>query len=62
MQSVTINFQNNQIFEKVFWLLEHFKKDGVEVIKHEDIEDLKILAKTRNEESISFIEYMKNEH
>lgn len=62
MQSLTINFENNQIFEKVLWLLEHFKKDGVEVVSREDIEDLKALAKTREEESIPFEEYLKDAH
>lgn len=55
-----INFQNPQIFEKVLWLLEHFKKDGVEVVSKEDIDDLQALAKTRNEESVLFEEYLKN--
>ena len=60
MQSLTINFQNPQIFEKVLWLLEHFKKDGVEVVSKEDIDDLQALAKRRKEESIPFEEYLKN--
>ena len=60
MKSLTINFQNPQIFEKVLWLLEHFKKDGVEVVSKEDIDDLQALAKTRREESVPFEEYLKN--
>lgn len=60
MKSLTINFQNPQIFEKVLWLLEHFKKDGVEVVSKEDIDDLQALAKMRREESIPFEEYLKN--
>jgi len=60
MQSLTINFQNPQIFEKVLWLLEHFKKDGVEVVSKEDIDDLQALAKRRREESIPFEGYLKN--
>ena len=30
---VAINFQNETIAQKVLWMLEHFKNDGVEVIK-----------------------------
>lgn len=60
MQSLTINFQNQQIFEKILWLLEHFKKDGLEVVSREDIEDLMVLADTRKEESMPFDEYLKS--
>lgn len=62
MQSLTINFENDQLFTKVLWLLEHFKKDGLEVVSKDDSEDLKELSKTRNEESIPFEEYLKNAH
>lgn len=30
---VAVNFQNEIIAQKVLWMLEHFKNDGVEVIK-----------------------------
>jgi len=62
MQSLTINIQNDTVVEKVIWLLEHFKNDGVEIISKEDIEDLKLLSATRNEETISFEDYLKNEN
>ncbi len=32
MQSVTLHFKNDKIIDKVLWLLEHFKKDGVEIV------------------------------
>ncbi|MDP2894705.1 MAG: hypothetical protein Q8N78_10120 [Sulfurimonas sp.] len=60
MQSLTINIQNETLVEKVIWLLEHFKNDGLEIVSKEDIEDLKLLSATRNEESTSFEEYLKN--
>ncbi|OHE15449.1 MAG: hypothetical protein A2540_08200 [Sulfurimonas sp. RIFOXYD2_FULL_37_8] len=60
MQSLTINIKNETLVEKVIWLLDHFKNDGLEIISKEDIEDLKLLSATRNEESISFEEYLKN--
>ncbi|MDY0122273.1 MAG: hypothetical protein RBR54_10065 [Sulfurimonas sp.] len=61
MQSLTINIQNDSLVEKVVWLLEHFKNDGVEIVAQEDIEDLKLLKATRKEESVSLEEYLKNE-
>ncbi|PHQ92800.1 MAG: hypothetical protein COB42_00225 [Sulfurimonas sp.] len=45
--------------EKVLWLLEHFKKDGLEITSQEDIEDLKSLKQTRSEETVSFEDYLK---
>ena len=60
MQSLTINIQNETLVEKVIWLLDHFKNDGLEIVSKEDIEDLKLLSATRNEEIVSFDEYLKN--
>lgn len=54
MQSLTINIKNETLVEKVIWLLDHFKNDGLEIISKEDIEDLKLLSATRNEEPIPF--------
>ncbi len=62
MQSLTVNIQNDNMLEKVTWLLEHFKNDGVEIISKENIEDLKILSTTRADKLISFDEYLKNEY
>ena len=61
MQTLTINIQNESLTEKVLWMLEHFKDDGLEITSNENIEDLKLLKATRNEETISFEEYLKNE-
>jgi len=54
MQTLTINIHNNALVEKVVWLLEHFKHDGVEIISQDDIDDLVQLKKTRDEQSIPF--------
>jgi len=32
VQSLLINIPNNTLAQKVIWLLEHFKGDGVEII------------------------------
>ena len=61
MKTLTINIQNDILLEKVLWLLEHFKKDGLEITSKEDIEDLKLLKATREEETISLESYLKNE-
>lgn len=36
---VAVNFQNETIAQKVLWILEHFKNDGVEVIKLDSADD-----------------------
>ena len=61
MQTLTINVKNESLMDKVMWLLEHLKKDGLEIVSKEDIEDLKLLKATRGEEQISFNEYLKNQ-
>ncbi len=30
--TVTLNIQNKQLSNKILWLLEHFKDDGLEII------------------------------
>ena len=62
MQTLTVNIQNDALVDKVIWLLEHFKNDGLEITSKEDIEDLKLLKATRNEETMPFANYLKNEN
>ena len=40
---IAINFQNETIAQKVLWMLEHFKNDGVEVIKVDSSDDTRII-------------------
>lgn len=61
MQTLTINIQNKSLTEKVLWMLEHFKSDGLEITSKEDLEDLKLLKATRDEETVSFENYLKND-
>ncbi len=61
MKTITINVKDESLVDKVLWLLEHFKKDGLEIISKEDLEDLKLIKATRADESISFDEYLKHE-
>ena len=37
---IAINFQNETIAQKVLWILEHFKNDGVEIIKLDTPDDV----------------------
>ncbi len=60
MHTITINVKDEALVDKVLWLLEHFQKDGLEIVSKEDIDDLKLLKSTRNEESISLEKYLKN--
>ena len=30
---IAVNFKNDTIAQKVLWMLDHFKNDGVEVVK-----------------------------
>ena len=61
METLTLNIKNKQTSEKILWFLKHFEQEGVEIIEKEDLEDLKLLAETRKEETISFDEYIENE-
>ncbi len=62
MQTLTINIKNETLTKKVLRILEHFKNDGLEISSQEDIEDLKLLKATRNDDSMSFDDYLKNEN
>ena len=62
MQSITININDDKLVDKITWLLEHFKSDELEIVSIEDMDDLKLLKASRNEGSISFDEYLKNEN
>ena len=57
MQTLTINIEDRSLTQKVMWLLEHFKQDGLKIVEYEDLHDLKLLAQTRDEEHTPFEEY-----
>jgi len=61
MQSITININNEKLLKKVTKLLENFKKDGLEIVSKDDLDDFKLLKATRNEDSIPFENYLRNE-
>ena len=41
MKSITININNAKLADKIIWLLEHFKNEGLEIVSKEDMDDLK---------------------
>jgi uncharacterized protein (UPF0248 family) len=61
MQIITVSIPTEDIKDKVIWFLKHLENEGVEIISQEDINDLNILMATREEKSIPFSEYLKNE-
>jgi hypothetical protein len=58
MQYIMINIRNDKLAEKVTWLLEHFKNDGLEIVSKEDMNDLKLLKATRREKAVPFDGYL----
>ncbi|MBN2637298.1 MAG: hypothetical protein JXR61_13580 [Prolixibacteraceae bacterium] len=61
MKSITINISNEKLANKVIRLLKSFKEEGLEIISKEDMNDLKLLNATREEESIPFDDYLNDE-
>lgn len=57
MEAITINISNPALTDKVTWFLRHLEQDGLEIIEKEDLQDLKALSATRNEDSIPFSTY-----
>ncbi|DAB38040.1 MAG: hypothetical protein A2023_01110 [Sulfuricurvum sp. GWF2_44_89] len=57
MQSLTLNFQNQQIFENVLWLLKHFEEDGIEIVVHEDITEELEKAFDNGEDISKFVDW-----
>ena len=58
MHHIAINIKDDQLAEKVLWLLEHFTKDGAEIVTIDDLKDLKLLQATRDESTVSFEDYL----
>jgi hypothetical protein len=62
MQTLNINIKDKETSDKLLWLLKHFNKNEIEILEQNDLIDLKLLSATRQEESIPFEEYLKNEN
>ena len=59
---ITLNIPNEQLFEKILWLLNRFKNDGVEIITN--MQKVQQPQKKRNEKLVKFeqIINMKSEN
>jgi hypothetical protein len=54
MEILTISIQTQDLKDKIVSFLKQIENQGVEILSQEDIEDYRLLAATRNEQSISF--------
>jgi antitoxin component of RelBE/YafQ-DinJ toxin-antitoxin module len=62
MQTITINVKDDKLIDKVLKMLKSLEKEGLEISSKEDLDDLKLLISTRNEEQIPFEKYLNNEN
>lgn len=53
MQTITLNIADSGVAEKLLWILERFKKDGVEISSVEDVEDLKLIYEAKKEGGVN---------
>lgn len=60
MTTLAINIEDKCV-EKVRWLLSHFTQAELEVVEIDDIEDLKLIEKTRQETSLDARDFFANE-
>jgi hypothetical protein len=62
MESIALTIHNDKIKQEILSFLKRFSSNDLEFTLIEDIEDLKLLQNTRNEETVSFSDYLKNAH
>ncbi len=60
MHIVTTSIEKEDIRDKGLWFLKHLENEGVEIMSQEDMDDLKLLKATRDEESIPFSDYLND--
>lgn len=52
MYALTIESDNAESFNKILWMLEHFKNDGINIIKENDFKDLQLIKEARKEREV----------
>jgi len=52
MKQLVLNVYNEAIMDKLLWMLEHFKNDGVEIEEYEEWKD--IVSKSLKDYSIEY--------
>ena len=60
MENITLTIRNSAIKQEIITFLQRFPSTDLEFSTLEDIEDLKLLQNTRHEETVSFMDYLKN--
>lgn len=61
MQTLTVNIKNKNITSKVLSMLKSFETE-VEISSIEDMDDLKLLKQSRQDDSVDFSDYLANEN
>jgi hypothetical protein len=61
MHTIAIESENIESFNKIKWLLEHFKDDGINLVDEEDFRDLQIIKEARKErDAVPLNEFFKS--
>lgn len=60
MESIALTIHNAEVKQEILDFLKHFSSKDIELSSIEDIEDLKLLQNTRQEDTVSFADYLKN--
>ena len=60
MENIALAIHSEKIKQEIFDFIKKFPSNEVEILPIEDAEDLQILQKTRNEETVSFSAYLSN--
>lgn len=61
MENITLSIRNSLIKQEIINFLQRFPSSEVEFTSLEDLEDLKLLQETREEETVSWETYINNE-
>ena len=57
MESIALTIHSDKVKQEIFDFIKKFPSVEVELMSIEDAEDLRLLQKTRHEETVSFADY-----
>jgi hypothetical protein len=60
MESIALAIHDEKIRQEIVDFLKKFSDQEVELMSMEDVEDLRLLQKTRSEETMLFSDYLKS--
>lgn len=49
MHTLIIESDNSESLNKILWMLEHFKSEGINIIKESDAKDLHLIKEAKKE-------------